>query len=67
MTTKLKVTLIRSTSGRPRKHKLTVEALGFHRLHETRLLPDNPSMRGMINAIPHMLKWEEVEVQDNAS
>ncbi len=64
MATKLKVTLIRSTSGRPPKHKATVEALGFHRLHETRLLPDNACMRGMINKIPHMLKWEAVEVQD---
>ena len=67
MATKLKVTLIRSTSGRPRNQRLTVEAMGFHRLHETRLLPDNACMRGMINTIPHMLKWEEVTVQDKKS
>ncbi len=65
MAKKLKVTLIRSLSGRPPKHRATVEALGFHRMHETRLLPDNPSMRGMIAKIPHMLKWEAVDVQDN--
>lgn len=64
MATKLKVTLIRGLARRPRKQKLTVQAMGFHRLHETRLLPDNPAMRGMINAISHMLKWEVVEVQD---
>jgi large subunit ribosomal protein L30 len=64
MATKLKVTLIRGLARRPRKQKLTVQAMGFHRLHETRLLPDNPAMRGMINSIPHMLTWEVVEVQD---
>ena len=67
MATQLKVTLIRSKAGRPRKQKLTVEAMGFHRLHETRLLPDNAAMRGMINSIPHLLSWEVIEVQDNAS
>lgn len=67
MATKLKVTLIRGLARRPRKQRLTVQAMGFHRLHETRLLPDNPAMRGMINTIPHMLKWEVVEVQDGTS
>ena len=66
MPKQLKVTLVRSTSGRPRKQRLTVEAMGFHRLHETRLLPDNPAMRGMINSISHMLVWEETESQENA-
>jgi large subunit ribosomal protein L30 len=61
MAGKLKVTLVRSTSGRPPKQRRTVEAMGFHRLHETRLLPDNPSMRGMITAISHLVKWEVVE------
>ncbi len=66
MATKLKVTLIRSTTRRPLKQKLTVQAMGFHRLHETRLFPDNPAMRGMINSIPHLLNWEVVEVQEQA-
>jgi large subunit ribosomal protein L30 len=64
MATKLKVTLVRGLARRPQKQKLTVKAMGFHRLHETRLFPDNPAMRGMISSIPHMLQWEVVEVQD---
>jgi large subunit ribosomal protein L30 len=64
MSTKLAVTLLRSTIRRPKAQKLTVKALGFHRLHETRLLPDNPATRGMINHVSHLLSWEEVEVQE---
>jgi len=61
MDKKLKVTLIRSTVRRQQKQKRTVKAMGFHRLHETRLFPDNPATRGMINSIAHLLEWEEVE------
>jgi len=61
MDKKLKITLIRSTVRRPLKQKLTVKALGFHRLHETRLLPDNPATRGMISRVSHLLEWEEVQ------
>jgi large subunit ribosomal protein L30 len=61
MEKKLKVTLIRSTVRRQLKQKRTVKAMGFHRLHETRLFPDNPATRGMINTVSHLLKWEEVE------
>ena len=61
---KLKVTLIRSTVRRPQVQKRTVDALGFHRLHETRLFPDNPATRGMINRVSHLLEWEAIEVQE---
>lgn len=37
-----------------------MEALGFHRLNETRVLPDNDAIRGMIAKIPHMLEWKQV-------
>jgi large subunit ribosomal protein L30 len=62
MDKKLKVTLIRSTVRRPKVQKLTVKAMGFHRLHETRLLPDNPATRGMVDRVSHLLEWEVVEL-----
>jgi large subunit ribosomal protein L30 len=61
MEKKLRVTLERSTVRRPHVQKDTVKALGFHRLHETRVLPDNPAVRGMINRVSHLVKWEEIE------
>jgi large subunit ribosomal protein L30 len=56
----LRVTLIRSTIGRKGVQKRTVEALGFKKLHQTRILPDNPSMRGMISQVSHLVTVEEV-------
>jgi large subunit ribosomal protein L30 len=38
-----------------------VEALGFHKLHQTRIVPDNPSMRGMVQKVSHLVKMEEVK------
>jgi large subunit ribosomal protein L30 len=61
MEKQLKVTLIRSTVRRLKVQKLTVTALGFHRLHETRIFPDNPAVRGMISRVAHLVKWEVVE------
>jgi len=58
---KLQVTLVRSTATRPHFHRKIVEAMGFRRLNETRLLPDNAATRGMIAKIPHMLEWKEVQ------
>jgi large subunit ribosomal protein L30 len=61
MAGQLKITLKRSLSGRPPVHRATVRALGFHRVNETRVLPDNSAVRGMINKISHMLEWEAVK------
>lgn len=58
---KLEITLVRSVATRPYFHRRIVESLGFHRLNETRVLPDNPAIRGMIAKIPHMLSWKLVE------
>jgi large subunit ribosomal protein L30 len=57
---KLEVKLVRSVATRPYFHRKIVKALGFHRLHETRVLPDNDAVRGMIAKIPHMLEWKQV-------
>jgi large subunit ribosomal protein L30 len=66
MTGQLKVTLKRSINRRPEEQKRTVRAMGFHRLHETRLLPDNPAMRGMIRKVTHLVDWEEVSNQESS-
>jgi large subunit ribosomal protein L30 len=59
-TKELRVTLVRSTIGRQEVQKRTVQALGFRRLHQTRVIPDNPSMRGMIRKVSHLVTVEEV-------
>ncbi|MDD5088855.1 MAG: 50S ribosomal protein L30 [bacterium] len=61
MEKKLKITLTRSTARRPWVQKQTVQALGLHRLHETRVLPDNPATRGMVRRVAHLVDCVEVQ------
>ncbi len=57
----LKITQVKSAIGYKEKAKRTLVALGLRRMHQTVVLPDNPAIRGMINAIPYLLKVEEVK------
>ena len=56
----LKKTLVKSTIGAKPKHKKTVEALGLRKLNKTVEMPDNESVRGMIQQVRHLLKVEEI-------
>jgi large subunit ribosomal protein L30 len=60
-TKKLRVTLVKSAIGNPWPQKRTVKALGFRRLNQTVIHPDNPSVRGMIFKVSHLVRVEEVE------
>ena len=55
----LNVTLVRSLSGRLKKHQACATGLGIRRMHQTVKVVDTPENRGMINAISYMLKVEE--------
>ena len=55
----LKVTLVKSKYGRDRRQIACVQGLGLRRMHHTVEVEDTPSVRGMINKIPFMLRVEE--------
>ena len=55
----VKVTLIKSVSGRIPNHKLCVKGLGLRRIGHTVELEDTPCVRGMINQVFYMVKVEE--------
>lgn len=57
----LKITQIRSVIDRPEKQKRTIEALGLGRPNRSRIIEDNPQMRGMLRVVEHLLKIEPVE------
>lgn len=61
MALKLKVTLTRSGTNRPQRHKDTIKGLGLTRLHKTVVLNDTPAIRGMIRAVAHMVRVEPAE------
>ncbi|MDD4873432.1 MAG: 50S ribosomal protein L30 [Dehalococcoidales bacterium] len=57
--TKLNITLVKSGIGYPEDQKKTLTALGFKRLHQSVVLEDSPSVRGMILKVRHLVKVEE--------
>ena len=50
---------IGSPIRRPAKQRATLIGLGLNKMHRTRELEDTPSVRGMINSIPHMVEIVE--------
>ena len=58
--TKLKITQVRSRSGRPEKHRLTLAALGLRRHQQTVVQPDNPAIRGMVFQVRHLVEVTEL-------
>jgi large subunit ribosomal protein L30 len=52
---KIAVKQIRSLSGRPDKHRRTIEALGLKRTQMTVIHDDTPAIRGMIKQITHLV------------
>ena len=58
---KLKITLKKSTIGAIPKHRATAEALGLHKAQKIVIQPDNEAVRGMINAIRHLVTVEEIQ------
>lgn len=60
MAKKLKITQTRSVIDRPKDQKLTIEALGLGRPNYTKTHNDTPQIRGMLNKVKHLVKFEEV-------
>jgi large subunit ribosomal protein L30 len=58
---KLQITLVRSLIGRNEKQRATVATLGLRKLRQSVVHNDSPAIRGMVNAVSHLVKVEEVQ------
>ena len=56
---KIKVQLVKSTSGRLKKHRACVAGLGLRRIGHTVEVEDTPAVRGMINRVSYMVRVVE--------
>ena len=56
----LKVTLLKSRSGRLKSHKACVTGLGLRKIRQSVTVIDTPENRGMINKVSYLLSVEEV-------
>jgi large subunit ribosomal protein L30 len=52
----IRVRWVRSGIGFSRRQKDRVRSLGLHRLNQVVELPDNPSVRGLVASIPHLVQ-----------
>ncbi|CAM3929476.1 50S ribosomal protein L30 [Helcobacillus massiliensis] len=57
----LKVTQIKSTIGGNRAQRETVRGLGLKRIGDVVVKEDRPEIRGMVNAVRHLVTVEEVD------
>jgi len=60
----LKIRQKKSGLGSPRRHRDTLRALGFRRHQQTVEQPDNPSIRGMIQQVSHLVEVVEPEGEE---
>jgi large subunit ribosomal protein L30 len=58
---KLRITWVKSAIGYNKKQKATITALGLRKLGQTVERPDTPQVRGMVFAVRHLVKCEEVK------
>ena len=53
---KIQLKWVRSAICAPVKHKQVVKGLGFTRLNQVIVRPDNAAIRGMVKKIPHLVE-----------
>ena len=56
---KIKIQYYKSMIGYSKKQKAIVKSLGITKLNQTVERPDNASMRGIVEKIPHLLRIVE--------
>ncbi|MEZ5560886.1 MAG: 50S ribosomal protein L30 [Pseudomonadales bacterium] len=54
----IRVTLVKSTAGRLKKHQACVAGLGLRRIGHTVEVQESPAVRGMINRVNYMVRVE---------
>ena len=52
----IRIQYYRSSIACPEKQKEMVRSLGLRKLNQTVERPDNPSMRGAVDKIPHLIR-----------
>ncbi len=55
----VKVRLVKGLSGTQQRHRLSVKALGLRKINDVRELPDNASVRGLINKVSYLVRVEQ--------
>jgi large subunit ribosomal protein L30 len=57
----LKVTQVKSGIGSNQAQRSSLRSLGLHRIGQSVVKPDRPEFRGMVFAVRHLVRVEEVD------
>lgn len=57
---KIRVTQVKSKIGRPERQKKTLAALGLKKMNQTVEHDASPQILGMVAAVQHLVKVEEI-------
>lgn len=61
MAKNIKITLVKSVIGQKADKKATVRSLGLKKISSSVVKADTPAIRGMVDAVSHLVKVEESE------
>lgn len=61
MAKKIQIELVRSPIGTPQWMRTIVRTLSLRKLRQRKVVADSPSIRGMVNRVPHLVSLKEVE------
>ena len=53
---KIKITQIKSRINAPKVQKLTLDALGLHKMHHSVIKDDTPDILGMVKRVHHLVE-----------
>lgn len=59
---KIRVKLVHSAIGRDEWQERVIRGLGLKKLHQVREIVDNPSTRGMVAKVPHLVEIVEENI-----
>jgi large subunit ribosomal protein L30 len=60
----LEIKLVKSPIGFNQRQKDTVKALGLRKLHQVVAQEDTPTIRGMVNAVSHLVEVTETQMEN---
>jgi large subunit ribosomal protein L30 len=55
----VRITQVASPIGRQGYQEATLKGLGLNKINRSRVVEDTPSVRGMINAVKHLLRIDD--------
>ena len=53
---KIKITQIKSRINAPKVQKMTLDALGLHKMHHSVIKEDTPDILGMVKRVHHLVE-----------